>query len=202
MPILRPTTIRSVRRWGALACRLLALSTLLAAIATGLYATEAKSKVTREYDLKAAFLFNFTQFVEWPSEAFPNEKAPFVIGLLGEDPFGKSLDEIVANETVRDRKIVLRRCRTLDEAATCHTLFISRSETPRLHDVLVFLNGKSVLTVGDAEGFSKHGGMIGFVVVQNRIQVKINVEAAKAAKLTISSKLLRQAEIVSAKGGN
>ena len=162
------------------------------------HAAEPKTKLTREYDLKAAFLFNFAQFVEWPPESLHDVNSLFVIGVLGLDPFGKSLDEIVANETVRDRRIVIRRCRTLQEAANCHILFISRSESARLNDILEFLDGKSVLTVSDADGFSVRGGMIHFVVVQNKLQVKINLVAAKAARVTISSKLLRQAEIVDA----
>ena len=171
---------------------------VLALIPVAAFSADTKSKLTREYDLKAAFLFNFAQFVEWPADAFSDEKAPFVIGVLGEDPFGKSLEEIVANETVRDRKIVVRHCRTVREAAVCHILFISRSEESRLNDILAFLDGKSVLTVGETDEFSKRGGMIGFAVAQNRLQVKINVVAAKTANLTISSKLLRQAEIVDA----
>ena len=181
--------------------RAIAILALTLLPGTASLAAETKSKLTREYDLKAAFLFNFAQFVEWPPEAFPDEHVPFVIGVLGQDPFGRSLDEIVANETVRDRQIVVRRCRSLQEAATCHILFISRSETPRLNDILEFLDGKSVLTVGEAEGFSARGGMINLVVVQNKLQVKINLLAAKTAKLTISSTLLRQAEIVDARQG-
>ena len=172
---------------------------MLAVIPLAGASTENKTKLTREYDLKAAFLFNFTQFVEWPQETFPESGAPIVIGVLGDDPFGKSLDEIVANETVRDRKILVRRCRFLREVATCHVVFISRSEEPHLNDIFEFLDGKSVLTVGDSSEFSRRGGMIGFTVAQNKLQVKINVSVAKAGKLTISSKLLRQAEIVDAK---
>ena len=173
--------------------------TLLPGIAS--LAAEPKSKLAQEYDLKAAFLFNFAQFVDWPPESFTDERSEFVIGVLGQDPFGKSLDEIVVNETAHDRKVVVRRCRTVQEGAKCHILFVSRSETPRLNDILEFLDGQSVLTVGEVDGFSARGGIINFYLAHNRLQVKINLVAAKAAKLTISSKLLRQAEIVDAKQG-
>jgi hypothetical protein len=103
------------------------LAAVIAFTSSVLGAAEAGGKLTREYDLKAAFLFNFAQFVEWPPEAFPDAGAPFVIGILGEDPFGKSLDEIVTNETVRNRKIVVRRYRNVQEISTSHILYIGGS---------------------------------------------------------------------------
>ncbi len=188
MPILRHNTIVSA-------------ALLMATAVLDVRAAETKGKPSREYDLKAAFLFNFAQFVEWPQDAFAEVNSPIVIGVLGDDPFGKTLDEIVANETLRNRKIVVRRCRSVQEAETCQILFISRSETSRLDGILESLDGKSVLTVGESDRFPNSGGMISFVVVQNKLRVKINVITAKAAKLTISSQLLRQAEIVDAKQG-
>jgi YfiR/HmsC-like len=164
-------------------------------------AAETKTKLARETDLKAVFLFNFAEFVEWPPDAFPDETTPFVIGVLGDDPLGKSLGEIVANETVRNHKIVIRRFRNVQEITSCNILFISRSENPRLDRIFKFLNGRSILTVGETEGFSIHGGMVRFLVALNKLGLQINVEAAKAAGLTISSKLLRQAEILEAKRG-
>src|SRR5690348_2918897 len=110
---------------------------------TGLlgWPADVRAKLTREYDLKAVFLFNFSQFVEWPEGTFPAKDAPFVIGVLGDDPFGKSLDEIVAHETVRERNIVVRRYHNVRDAAACQILFISRSETSRLAEIFAFLDG-------------------------------------------------------------
>lgn len=154
------------------------------------------SGLTHEYDLKAAFLFNFAHFVEWPQRVFANASTPITIGILGDDPFGGSLDEIVAHETVGQRKLVVRRYRTVDQVEDCHILFISPSETKRLDLVLGRLGHRSVLTVGDTGDFASRSGMIGFQVVQRRLRLRINLAAANAAGLTISSKLLRQAEIV------
>ena len=181
------------RRRGAIVALAGLLSLVLAAAPTAGAFAATQSGLTREYDLKAAFLFNFSQFVEWPGDSLPDPHAPFVIGVLGEDPFGASLDEIVANEKVHERKIVVRRFRRVDEATHCQILFISRSETPRLNDIVGSLDSRSVLTVGDAEGFANRGGRVSFGVARNRLRVTINPAAARAAKLTISSKLLRQA---------
>lgn len=149
----------------------------------------------REYQVKAVFLFNFTQFVEWPPEAFPTADAPLVIGILGDDPFGPLLEEAIRNEKAGDHPLQLQRFQS-PEQADCHILFISRSETGRLLPVLETLNRKAILTVSDAENSARRGVMIRFINENNRIRLRINLEAAKRAGLTISSKLLRSAEIV------
>jgi hypothetical protein len=151
----------------------------------------------QEHQVKAVFLFNFAQFVEWPTNAFAEAQAPLVIGVLGDDPFGAYLDETVRGERVNNRKLVVRRFRRVEEIQSCHVLFISPSEAERLEQILAALKGRPILTVSDAEGFSRRGGMIRFVTEKNKIRLKINPEAAKAARLTISSKLLRPSDIVS-----
>jgi YfiR/HmsC-like len=160
----------------------------------------AQSPAAPEYRLKAVFLFNFAQFVEWPASAFPEPDSPLVIGVLGEDPFGAYLDETVRGETVNDRPLTVRRYRQVEEIGGCHILFVSRSEQGRLGEILDSLKGRSVLTVSDANGFASRGGMIGFVTEENRIRLRVNLEVARAANLTISSKLLRPAQIVSTRG--
>jgi hypothetical protein len=152
--------------------------------------------VTQEYDLKAAFLFNFAHYVEWPRDAFLSETAPVTIGILGEDPFHRSLDEIVANEMVGGRKLIVRRFASIEQIEPCQILFVSASHTKRLDQVVAKLGKQSVLTVGDTEGFTARSGMIGFEMVKNRLKLRINLPAARAAGLTISSQLLRQATIV------
>jgi hypothetical protein len=149
-----------------------------------------------EYQLKAIFLFNFAQFVEWPPEAFPQAQTPLVIGVLGEDPFGTYLDETVRDETVNNRPLAVQRYHRVEEIKTCHVLFISRSEADQLEQILATLHGRHILTVGDADSFAGRGGMIRFVLEQNKIRLRVNLEAAKDANLTISSKLLRPATIV------
>ena len=167
---------------------------LLAILLTAPFA--AGAKLTHEYDLKAAFLFHFAQFVQWPPEALPDKNTPLTIGILGEDPFGKSLDEIVANESVGGHKLLVRRFQRVSQADSCHILFISSSEKSRLDQVLSVVNRRSILTVGETKDFAQRSGMIGFVVAEKRLRLAINLAAANAARLTISSKLLRQSEIV------
>ena len=146
--------------------------------------------------LKAVFLFNFAQFVDWPPQAFPEAQKPLVIGVLGEDPFGGYLDETVRGEKVNNRPLTVQRYRQVEDIKTCHILFISRSEADRLEQILTNLKDRNILTVADADGFARRGVMIRFATEKNKTHLKINLEAAKAANLTISSKLLRPAEIV------
>ena len=142
---------------------------------------------------EAVFLFNLAQFVDWPARAFPDAKAPVVIGVLGDDPFGSYLDETLRGESVRNRPLMLQRYRRVSEIKLCHVLFISRSESDRLEQIFGVLRGRNVLTVGDTEDFNSRGGMIRMVTEKKRIRIRINMEAVKAAGLTISSKLLRLA---------
>jgi hypothetical protein len=146
------------------------------------------------------FLFNFAQFVEWPPRAAA-ANPPFVIGVLGDDPFEGFLDEIVRGELVNNRPFTVQRFRHGEPVTDCDILFVSRSETERLPKVLAGLKGRNILTVGDANDFARRGGIVQFVTENKRVHLKINVSAAKAANITISSKLLRPAEIVSSDGG-
>jgi hypothetical protein len=176
-------------QWCAVRC-LLAGACLFASNADLL----AQAGPSPEYQIKAVFLFNLAQFVEWPARAFAEPGAPLVIGVLGEDPFGSYLDETLHGETVRNRPLVLQRYRRLSEIRVCHVLFISRSETDRLEQIFATLRGRNVLTVGDAEDFITRGGMIRLVTENNKIRIRINADAVRAASLSISSKLLRLAQ--------
>jgi hypothetical protein len=146
--------------------------------------------------VEAVFLFNFSQFVEWPPQSFREAGSPLVIGVLGSDPFGTTLDQVVQGESVNGRVLAVQRFRRIEEVTDCQILFISRSEQDRLPQILQHLKGRSILTVSDMEEFAVHGGMIRFVIVENKIRLRINVGAVRAAGLTISSKLLRPAQIV------
>ena len=145
---------------------------------------------TNEYQIKAAFLFNFAKFVVWPANAFPDANTPLVIGVLGQDPFGSYLDDIVRGERVDNRQLVVQRYHSLGEIKNCHVLFISRSESGRLNQIVSSLKYRNVLIVTDADG-GDGGVIIRFVNEGNRIRFKIDAQAAKAANLTISSKLMR-----------
>ncbi len=156
----------------------------------------AQPAVAREYQVKAVFLFNFAQFVEWPAAAFAEENSPLVIGVLGNDPFGPLLDEVVGGESVGKRPLNVRRYRRLEEIGICHILYIARSETARLGQIVAGLRERPVLTVSDIEGAARSGVMIRFFAENKRIRLRINLEAARTVNLELSSKLLRPAEIV------
>jgi len=158
----------------------------------------AQTSASREYQVKAVFLFNFAQFVEWPATAFASPSSPIVIGVLGDDPFGAYLDETVRGEKVNNRPVEVQRYGRVEEVKTCHILFISRSEARHLEQILVSLKDRSLLVVGDGDDFARRGGMIRLATIQNKVRLIINVDAAQVANLTISSKLLRSAEILTA----
>jgi hypothetical protein len=151
----------------------------------------------REYQIKAAFLFNFTQFVEWPVNAFPEPETPLAIGILGEDPFGNYLEETVTGEKVNGHSLVIQHYKNIEEVKTCHILFINKAEINKPEQAVINLKGKYILTVSDGNNFIKQGGMVRFITKNNKIQIQINPEAAKEASLIVSSKLLRIAEVVS-----
>jgi len=155
-----------------------------------------EAATSKEYQVKAGFLYNFAHFTEWPTNAFPDNNSPLVIGVLGNDPFASDLDELVRGEKVNNRPLVVQRYQQVEEIKTCHILFVSQSEARRLDRILASLKNRSILTVGDVEGFAKQGGVIRFITEKNKIRFRINVEAARASHLTISSKLLRAADII------
>jgi hypothetical protein len=155
-----------------------------------------QSASNEEYKVKAVFLYNFARFVEWPADAFPEPGSPFVIGVVGDDPFGPYLDETVRGETVNERSLATTRFEKVSDIKNCHILFISKSLNENQEAILSAIKGKNILTVSDVSGFTKNGGMIRFVNEDNRIKILINLEAAKSEELVISSKLLRIAKIV------
>lgn len=179
---------RSKRHW-----KWIVLATCV--LVGGLWAGHAASQSATEYDVKAAFLYNFTRFVEWPPDAITRSEA-FVIGILGRDPFGDALDAAVRGKKAFQKEFAIRRFATGREALGSHILFISASEEPRLPLVLRELEGASILTIGETDGFARRGGMIEFRIESNRVRFDINVVAAERAKLKLSSQLLKLARVV------
>lgn len=181
------------RRAGAR--RLGALVALLAL--TGCGEKSFAQAPSREYQIKAVLLYNLTQFVEWPKSAFTTNDVPFVIGILGVDPFGTLLEDAVRGESYNNRQIIVKHFEKMEEAKNCQMLFISSSERNTLPTLLPKLNGLPILTVADYEGFIRAGGMINiYKTLDNKIRLKINVTAAKANDLAVSAKLLRVSVIV------
>ena len=158
--------------------------------------TPAQVQPLREYQVKAVFLFNFTRFVEWPATAFEGSSSPLVVGILGSDPFGPFLEEAIRNESSNGHPLVMKKFRNVEDIDSCHMLFIHTAAKSDLKTVLEKAESAGILTVGDAPGFAEQGGMIQFVTRGGKTRIRINLAAAKAAGLTISSKLLGLAEIV------
>jgi hypothetical protein len=144
-----------------------------------------------EYQVKAAFLLNFTRFIDWPPDSFATPEAPFKICIAGEDPFGSAIDQIVEGETVRDRKLVVHRLKR-GAAEDCNVMFVAGSQT----DEPPPSKRNGMLMVGESAGFLRDGGMIAFVLQDRRVRFDINPRAAQNAGLRISSKLLSVARNV------
>jgi hypothetical protein len=150
-----------------------------------------------DYEVKAAFIYNFAKFVEWPSEAFDRPDAPIVIGIVGDDPFGSALERTTQGKQVNDRPFLIRRLDWGDEVRNRQILFLSGSDAGRARRFLDRVKGVPVLTIADQPGLARRGAVINFVVEQERVRFEINVEAARRARLTISSRLLSLAKVVS-----
>jgi hypothetical protein len=149
-----------------------------------------------EYQVKAAFLYNFAKFVEWPPQTFKEVSDPFVICVLGENPFGRQLGDVIDGKTVDGRVLKIRPVANAQQAGNCQILFISSSERNRLRSVLGDLKSSPILTVGDTEGFAAAGGVINFTLDRDAVRIEINAAAAKQKNLQISSKLLSLAHMV------
>jgi hypothetical protein len=171
------------------------------AFAHFIMAAQAGAQVTlSEYQIKAAYVFNFLKFVEWPEDSFADPLAPIVIGIAGEDPFGSALQNVIMGKTVQGRDLVIRKYRAGEDLRSAHILFINVSEKKRIPQLLAGLRGSSVLTVADSGEFLVEGGMIQLYYQDNRIRFAINVDATGRAKLKISSKLLSLAHVVGGSG--
>ena len=156
----------------------------------------AAAAAPTEQQVKAVFVFNFSHFVAWPAAAYATPTEPFIIGVLGSDALAAQLDEAVRGERIDARPLHVRQFRSIDEIAPCQILFIGQSEGAQLERILAAVDGQRTLTVSDLDGASQRGVMIQFFNANNRVRLRINVEAVRAAGLTISSNLLRPAEIV------
>lgn len=197
MDFLRPPSpgalhglARSVARWMVLAAM------VSSAGAASAWPVAAQTGQLTEYQIKAAFLFNFAKFVEWPDAVFADAHAPIVLGVLGDDPFNSDLSHIVAGQSVRGRTISIRKLRFGDDLRQCQVLFVSASERPHIVQILASLQGFSVLTVADIEGFAGAGGVLQFVIEEERVRFIVNRDAASRAKLRIHANLLALARLI------
>lgn len=158
-------------------------------MATGMVPVRAETPI-KEYQLKAVFLLNFAKFVTWPSTGFANAGTPFQICVLGENPFGSSLEEIVRGMNVAGRIFAIRGVSDGRQAAGCHILFFGASERKRSRVVLAEIKGAGILTVGETDDFLANGGVIQFKLKDAQLRFEIDADAAIRENLKISSKLL------------
>jgi hypothetical protein len=156
----------------------------------------AQSNAASEYQVKGAFLYNFAKFVEWPAEAFSSPDAAMQICIFGDNPFGEDLQAVARNKSVAGHPVRVVQLRKIREARGCHILFIASPQNSQPGQILAELRGISVLTVSDVAGFTSQGGMINFVVENERVRFEVNAKAAVEARLRISSKLLSLARSV------
>jgi uncharacterized protein DUF4154 len=169
---------------------------LLLLLLPAIHARPTQDNGPSEYELKAAFVFNFTKFVEWPGEAFASADAPFKICILGDDPFSNSLAGLSSGKSVNGRPIRLVHINKVAAASSCQVLFISSSEKKRVLAITRELENWPVLTVGDCPGFPQSGVMINLAVVDERIRLEVNLKASERVRVKISAKLLALARIV------
>lgn len=178
------------RAWARLLLRLVLLAVVSGVAAVGI------AEVSKEFQLKAVFLWRLAQFTEWPADAFESAANPIVICVLGEDPFGDALDSAVENETAHGRRLIVQRHRSIDQMRNCHILYLSAAFARRPRDIVSALAGKSVLTVSDGlPSANTYDSIVRFITEQNKIRLRIDVKAAAAAGLVLDPRLLRAAEI-------
>src|SRR5690242_4392461 len=160
-----------------------------------IWAVTADAEV-EEYQLKAAVVYNFAKFVEWPPQSFTSASDPIAVCILGQNPFGRWLTETLAGRTVGGRPFVIRRASEPQEVGHCQILFVCSSERKRFRVILADVKADGVLTVGDTPGFAALGGVVNLRLDGETVRMEVNLESAKQKKLQISAKLLSLAQIV------
>lgn len=153
-----------------------------------------------ESEVKAAYLYKFSGFVDWPDTVFSSDKAPFLIGVLGDDPFQSILDKTIEGKKAKDHPVAAKRSNIPSDLKECHIVFISASEKNRIESIIAEFATEPVLTVSDSEDFVKQGGVIGLVNIDDKIRFEVNLDAAKKAGLKISSQLLDVARVILSDG--
>ena len=153
-----------------------------------------------EYKFKAAYLYNFLQFIEWPDTAFATNSSPVVIGIYSQDPLARELGQLVEGESINGRKIIVQNFRTTRNIRECNVIFIPESQEGQIGAILSALDDMSILTVSEVEGFAQNGGAINFYVQDNKLRFEINPDVLKKVNLKASSRLLRLARIVEPAG--
>ena len=178
------------------AIRVLWVSLMCATLAFPCVAQMSDSSDSSEYLIKAGFIYNFANLMQWPANTFSNPDSPIVIGVLGTDTSGGILDEVLAGKRVNGRPFAVKHLKRGVDLKGCNIVFVSASETAHLDEILHLLRNLPILTIGETPSFAQRGGIINFIVVDDKIRFEVNVEAAKQADISISSRLLALAKIV------
>lgn len=178
------------------AIRVLWVSLMCATLAFPCAAQMSDSSDSSEYLIKAGFIYNFANLMQWPVNTFPNPESPIVIGILGTDTSGGILDEVLAGKRVNGRAFAVKHLKRGMDLKGCNIVFVSASESAHMDEILHLLRNLPILTIGETPSFALHGGIINFIVVDDKIRFEVNVEAAKQADISISSRLLALAKIV------
>jgi len=172
----------------------------LAVLVSGLeIAPGAEPRQAPEYEVKAAWLLNLIRFTDWPALAFSSPDAPFVVGVVGKDPFGPDLEKIVSGKTMNGRSIVVKRLSADQDLKQCHLLFVAASEKRRERDLMDKLKALPILTVGEREDFLDHGGAVQFHLVNDSVRFSVNLFPARSTRLRINANVLRLATSVRGK---
>jgi uncharacterized protein DUF4154 len=176
--------------------RIVAVCLICIALAFPSRARTADSPDSAEYLIKAGFIYNFANLMQWPANTFSKADSPIVIGILGADTFGGTLDEVLGGKKVNGRTFFVKHLKWGMEMKDCNIVFVSSSESAHLEEIFRLLKGLPILTIGEIPSFARRGGIINFIVVDDKVRFEINVEAAKQADISISSRLLALAKIV------
>jgi hypothetical protein len=160
-------------------------------------AVHAQSALQREYEIKAAYLYNFINYIDWPANAFAPEGGTITVGILGESPFGPALEPLKGKK-IKGRTLAVKQVESAKDLEQCQIVFICSSEKSRLSEILGQLKDARILTVSEIDGFAERGGIINFISERNKVRFEINTDAAKRTGLTISSELLKLAKLVKA----
>lgn len=177
--------------------RLIAACLICATLALPSRAQTANPSDSSEYLIKAGFTYNFAKLMQWPASAFPQPDSPIVIGILGGDPIGGTLDAVLAGKKVNNRSFVVKHLKWgSSDIKGCNILYVSTSEAAHLDEIFHLVKGQPILTIGQMPDFARRGGIINFIIEDDKVRFEVNVEAAKQADISISSRLLTLAKII------
>jgi len=173
-----------------------AAACLICLIAAQSTRAQSSDSASSEYLIKAGFIYNFAKLMEWPAPVFAQPNSPIVIAILGTDPFQGTLDNVLHGKQVNGREFVVKHLKWGDDLKGCNIIFVSSSEKAHFDDLFRMIKGMPILTIGDTPGFAERGGMINFVLEDDKVRFEIDVDAARQANINISSRLLALAKIV------